>query len=149
MKDPVDHILRPQLPWRENVAITECGLNARKVPAITRDVFEARLRDLGQQRTAMLTCMTCDGAARRWGTWADDPRKAVEREIQWETARRRNDHGDNLRDELLAIAALIDAHPDEFASYLSETERRREWVERKAANAAKPKQPRPRPLGLL
>lgn len=31
MKEPVDHILRPSLPWREASAMTECGLNAASV----------------------------------------------------------------------------------------------------------------------
>ena len=33
MKEPVDHILRPKLPWRTGEgAITECGYDAAKVP---------------------------------------------------------------------------------------------------------------------
>jgi hypothetical protein len=31
MKEPVDHILRPALPWRgDEGAITECGYDANK-----------------------------------------------------------------------------------------------------------------------
>lgn len=147
MKEPVDHILRPQLPWRTDAGITECGLDASKASTLTREQFLQRLKDMGQRRTAILTCMTCSDTAQRWGTWEDDPRKALEREIQWETAWRRNDRGVRLRDELLAAAALIEAHPDEFAASIEATEQRREWLEKKAAMAAKPKQAR-QPGGL-
>lgn len=148
MKEPVDHILRPQLPWRSDAGITECGYDASKVKTLTRIEFFSRLKDLGKRRTAMLTCITCADTAERWGTWEDDPRKALEREIQWECGWRRADRGVRLRDELFAIAALVDAHGDEFGSLISETEQRREWNEKKAAVAAA-KQRRPREPGGL
>lgn len=86
MKEPVDHILRPSLPWRANgdAAITECGYDASKVKVLTRPEFFQRLKDMGRQRTALLTCMTCSDAAGRWKSWEDDPRQAIEREITWE-----------------------------------------------------------------
>lgn len=49
MKDPVDHIIRPKMPWRNDNGITECGLNADKVSTLTRTDFFKRLKDLGQQ----------------------------------------------------------------------------------------------------
>jgi hypothetical protein len=136
VKEPVDHILRPTLPWRDATQITECGFNAASVPTLTREEFFARMKDLGQRRTAMMTCMTCAQTAARWGTWDDDPRRALEREIQWETAWRRSDRGELLRDKLLAVASLIEAHRDEFDALLKASEQRREWLVRKAANAA-------------
>lgn len=136
MKDPVDHILRPQLPWRTDAGITECGLNASKAPTLTRDQFFQRLKDMGKQRTAMMTCMTCSDTASRWGTWDDDPRKALEREIQWEAGWRRTDRGERLRDELAAAAALIEAHREEFETYITNIEQRRVWNEKKAAKQA-------------
>jgi hypothetical protein len=141
MKEPVDHVLRPMLPWRSDGAMTECGLNASKVSTLSREAYFARLKDFGQQRCAMLTCMTCADTARRWGTWEDDPRRALEREIQWESAWRRDDRGVRLRDELLAIAALIEAHRDEFDAQLNATEQRRAWLEKKAENAKTKKAP--------
>lgn len=97
MKDPVDHILRPRLPWRgDEGAITECGYDASKVRTLTREEYFQRLKDLGRQRCALLTCMTCADTAGRWGTWADDPRLALEREITWERGggyRARTDRG--------------------------------------------------------
>lgn len=46
MKEPVDHILRPSLPWRASNegAITECGFDASKVKPLTRAEFFQRLR---------------------------------------------------------------------------------------------------------
>lgn len=136
MKEPVDHILRPQLPWRTDGGITECGMNAESVRTLSREAFFERLKDFGQQRTAILTCMTCSNTATRWGTWADDPRRAMDREIQWETAWRRSEHGQRLRDELLAVALLIEAHRDEFDASVRASDERRKWLEKKAANAA-------------
>ena len=117
MKEPVDHVLRPQLPWRtSDAAITECGFDASKVKTITREQLHQRFRDMGRQRTVILTCMTCSETATRWAEWACDPRQAVEREIQWEQRGRwsSEDHGKRLHFELLAIAELIEAHREEF-----------------------------------
>lgn len=141
MKEPVDHILRPQLPWRTDAGITECGLNAAKAPTLTRDEFFQRLKDMGQRRTAMMTCMTCSDTAKRWGTWEDDPRKALEREIQWEAGYRRTGRGVRLRDELHAVAALIEAHREEFDALVSAAEQRREWLEKKAAKQRRHREP--------
>lgn len=143
MKEPVDHILRPSLPWRPaGASITECGYDASKVKAITREEFFKRLKDYGQQRTAILTCMTCSDTARRWKSWEEDPRLAIGREIEWERGglyyRERDDRGQRVKDELVAIAALIEAHRDEFLSLVAEIEQRRAWNEKKAALAARP-----------
>jgi hypothetical protein len=144
MKEPVDHILRPTLPWRygREGAITECGYDAAKVRALTRDEFFARLKELGQQRTAMLTCMTCSDTARRWKTWADDPRHALEREIAWERGGgyyERNDRGQRLKDELVAIEALIAAHRVEFDELVRSHEQRRVWLQMKTDHSERKK----------
>lgn len=145
MKEPVDHILRPRLPWRSDEGvITECGYDASKVKVLTREEYFERLKDMGRQRTAMLTCMTCADTARRWGTWDDDPRLAMQREIDWERGsaywRARDDRGNRLRDELIAINVLIEAHRDEFSELVSAIEQRRDWLEKKAALSERPKQ---------
>jgi len=116
MKEPVDHIERPRLPWRpeSETILTECGFEAVKVKCLTRTEFFRRLKEYGEQRTAILTCMTCVQTARRWPTWEEDPRLALHREIEWESPWRRGDNGNRLRDELRAIEMLIKAHPDEF-----------------------------------
>lgn len=149
MKEPVDHILRPRLPWRgDEGAITECGYDASKVSTLTRAEYFQRLKDYGRQRTAMCTCMTCGDTARRWGAWEDDPRFALEREIQWERPgyRFREDRGQRLKDELHAIEALIAAHPEEFAASVAAIAARREWNAKKEdakrrAAIVPPKQP--------
>lgn len=150
MKEPVDHILRPQLPWRTDPGMTECGYDASKVPTLTREQYAARLKDMGQQRSAMLTCMTCTSTYQRWARWEDDPRRALGREIEWEVGAyysRDSRRGFRLRDEMEAIAALIEAHRDEFDAHVTATVQRRSWLEKKADLAAKPKQ-KPMPGGI-
>lgn len=137
MKEPVDHILRPTLPWRldGSGALTECGYDASKVKTLTREQFLQRLKDYGQQRSAILTCMTCSATATRWGTWEDDPRLALQREIEWENGwryRSSEGRGQRLKDELLAISELITAHRDEFEKLINDRERQREWLAKKA-----------------
>jgi hypothetical protein len=149
MKDPVDHILRPSLPWRTDGAITECGLNAAKVKTLTRPEYFDRLGNYGCQRTAILTCMTCSDTARRWKTWEEDPRQAMEREITWERGigyRARTDHGERLREDLVAIAQLIADHRAEFDETLERNIQRREWLEKKAAHGAKKPPTKPRTI---
>ena len=149
MKEPVDHVIRPTLPWRlpERGAITECGYDASKVQAVTRAEFFNRIKELGKQRTAMITCMTCADAAQRWGTWEDDPRLAMQREVEWERRcpyyrkHYEDERGTRLKDELLAIADLIESHRDEFDSAIREIEQRRAWNEKKASLAQRPKNP--------
>jgi hypothetical protein len=145
VKEPVDHVLRPSLPWRSaaDPAITECGYDAAKVTTLPREQFFARLKDYGPQRSALLTCMTCSSTAMRWGTWADDPRLAVSREVEWEGARwsgfgAHEKRGHRLKEELLAIEALIGAHPEEFRKLLAAIAARQEWRDRKAKNERAP-----------
>lgn len=138
MKEPVDHILRPGLPWRNGAgAITECGLGAEDAKTITRAEFRQRRKDLGAQRAAMFTCMNCSQTSDRWETWEQDPRVAMSREIEWERGgaywHARDDRGHRLRDELLAVAELIEAHREQFEAFIDAGERRREWLEKKAA----------------
>lgn len=156
MKEPVDHILRPRLPWRspDEAPITECGFDATKVKTLTRTEFFQRLKDLGRQRSAILTCMTCSDTSQRWGTWDDDPRLAMQREIEWERrvpyfARPSDERGTRLKDELTAIAALIEAHRDEFDVSLAEITTRREWNKKKEELAAKRPKAATAPRGIL
>lgn len=145
MKEPVDHILRPRLPWRspDDPAITECGYDASKVKTLTRDEFAARLKEMGSQRAALFTCMTCSQTAQRYPTWEKDPRRALEREITWECGWRGDRRGHRLRDELMAIAALVEAHPEEFRAAIE----RREWLEKKAARRNTKEPPHAGPAG--
>lgn len=150
MKEPVDHIQRPNLPWRTDAGLTECGYDASKVKTLTREEFFQREKEMGRQRTAILTCMTCSDTARRWKAWADDPRQAMDREIAWEYGngyRAREDRGERLKDELFAIADLIGAHREEFDAIIQSREQRRDWLEKKAA--MKQQKPASRPPTTL
>jgi hypothetical protein len=146
MKDPVDHIIRPRLPWRaqSEPAITECGYDASKVRTITRDEFAQRRKDYGQQRAALMTCMTCSQTAARWQSWEEDPRQAMGREVEWESNRWAKDRGDRLRDELVALAELAAIHADEFRVMMATIKGRREWAERKRQDASKRSKPQHR-----
>lgn len=145
VKEPVDHIERPRLPWRPTTepALTECGYDTSKVKTLTRDQFFVRLKEYGEQRASLVTCMTCMSTARNWPTWDVDSRLALQREITWEGPhyssfrgkvylQERNGH--RLKDELLAIAALIAAHPEEFKTLLAELDARQQWLDRKSKN---------------
>lgn len=122
MKQPVDHIERPRLPWRtaDDQVATECGYDASKVSTLSRDEHFARVKEMGEQRASLFTCMTCAQTARRHRTWDEDPRQAIGREVEWETGWRKQKNGQRLRDELLAIKALIELHPGDFETLLKQ-----------------------------
>lgn len=146
MKEPVDHILRPGLPWRDGVgAITECGLEATETKTISRAEYVQRRKELGPQRASMFTCMTCSQTSGRWQSWEQDPRVAMQREIEWERGaaywHERTDRGQRLKDELKAIASLVAAHREEFDALIETDHRKQEWLDKKAALAGKPKAP--------
>lgn len=131
--EPLTHILRPGLPWRVE-GRTECGLDGAHRPVMTRDEFGVRLKRLGMQRMAYLTCMTCYDTARRWPTFAEDPARAMGRESYMGRGT-----DDAFRDELRALAALVERHPDEFASLLGgigQTVRLADHVRRPKGRAA-------------
>lgn len=142
MKEPVDHIIRPRLPWRsaDEPQLTECGYDSTKVKSLTRAEYLKRFKEYGEQRTGLVTCMTCMHTARRWPGWVDDPRLALEREIEWEAPHWGLDRkiydrrGSRLRDELLAIESLIAAHPEEFRDLVAGIDARRQWLDRKSRN---------------
>lgn len=125
----VSHIERPALPWRTpEQQLTECGLPTNSYPTITRDETRDRLKEWGEQRTRMNTCVTCFDTANRWATWEYDPLDAIERAVN--SDRRDNSRGgywrrngltptdiapnSPLRADLRAIAILIERHRDEF-----------------------------------
>jgi hypothetical protein len=105
------HIKRPPLPWRTE-SLTECGHPTEEfAEVLTRDEAIRQHREMGAQRFAMVTCMTCIGTANRWPTFEEDPVDRLRREFYLG----RRPKGDLMRRELLAVAALIAAHPEEFA----------------------------------
>jgi len=122
VQEHVDHILRPALPWRED-GLTECGRVVTEATAVvTADEVKARIKRIGQQRTAFTVCMTCAGRTSLSRTWQQDPIDVLYRELR----RVSTGYGINtgpaatrMTAELRAIAALIAAHRDEFDGYLS------------------------------
>jgi hypothetical protein len=114
VKEELDHVLRPPLPWRE-VTMTECGLDPTGKKVLTNEQFIARCKEYGQQRTAMVTCMTCLNTVQRWLN-GQSLTAQVGREIdrvggKWSRA---HDDGGLLENELRAIQLLVEAHREEF-----------------------------------
>lgn len=160
---PVDHIAREIVPWRTDVELTECGITigelepARVVPV---EEIQRRVRDLGQQRAAYTTCMTCWGTADRWHRAGQRNRlgairreleglRYVEREPTRSFPEGQNARADRayLREvamwerrkrfdrELDALLALIGAHPDEFAELLAAREQAASLADARARRA--------------
>lgn len=116
--EPLTHIMRTPLPWRDATK-TVCGRPASQyrpdlvVPLV--DAIAMRQR-LGQQRFALVICMTCAHNCSHWVEWDANPVRRMAREM--------NDSAygkpDPLVDaELRAIAALIGAHRDEFDRFVA------------------------------
>ncbi len=121
MSEPVDHIERPALPWRLDERLTECGKPTDKVRAvITRDAAVAKVKQQGRRRAAMSTCMTCWGVAEFNRDWSQSPTEVVAREAKRNYGRGfGGEGGETLLDrELRAIAALVEAHREEFDGFL-------------------------------
>ncbi len=59
--------------------------------------------------------MTCWSTAHRWKSWETSPRDVIARDVH----RYGFNDEDGINEELRAIAALIDAHLEEFRGYLS------------------------------
>lgn len=121
MREPLEHIIRPQIPWRQAPAKTECGRGADAVEggSIGFEEFRRKFREYGQQRTAMTTCMTCYGRATTGATlredWAHNPAAVFARDIGGYSY----DGVEPLNTELRALELLVKAHPEEFAGYLA------------------------------
>ncbi len=112
-KRGIDHVMRPVPPWREP-GRTECGLDATAYPTISREQFIVRVRTQGKQRSAMTTCMTCWHTAVRHADWAKSPTDVIARDVNsW------GDKKEEITKELRALAALAEAHSEEFHGYLA------------------------------
>lgn len=122
--EPLDHLLRAPLPWRAD-RLTECGRPADTVASvITTDELTARIRRDGKRRTAFTVCMTCADRAGYATTWEAHPIGVLYRELHRVGAHRPtgvqpNPDFERMTAELRAIAALVDAHRDEFDAYLA------------------------------
>jgi hypothetical protein len=115
----ITHIERPSLPWRPERK-TECGLDVTRHATWTRDEAVEIGKKLGRQRFSMHVCMTCMGTAERHATWEVDPASCLVRHAsqmtltRWGRSKSATDEQRHFADELRAIAALIEAHRDEF-----------------------------------
>lgn len=111
--EPLTHIARTSLPWRDS-GLTICGKPVAQYAAgLVVNLADARVsvRRLGKQRFAMTHCMTCASNADRWTEWDDDPRERMAREIGYLGMTKTDPIIDA---ELRAIALLIASHRDEF-----------------------------------
>lgn len=137
MKEPVDHVERPVLPWRPEDRRTECGKPIGQFPPeriLTRDAVIARGREIGKTRTYMTVCVTCLQTAERHEPWDLNPAAVVARWAQASTWRWDEEDVSLLNRELRAIAALVAEHREEFDAYVRGLE---ETGDLSAARAAK------------
>lgn len=114
--EPMAHLPRPSLPWREGQPLAECGLRTEGLPLITRAEVLARVRRGGRQQAFRSVCATCWETANRWSDWEHDPLDAMAREVSPVGGRRTP----LILEELLALAELARAHPEEFQALVDD-----------------------------
>lgn len=119
MSEPKTHVLRARLPWRADEHLTECGLPAADHETLDRPTAAARWKEWGPRRAALIFCMTCVDTANHWPNWDDDPATVMSRECGRGRWREAGDDPPRLERELRALAALAEAHADEFADLLA------------------------------
>jgi hypothetical protein len=107
MKPRLHHIERGMLPWWTH-RLTECGRDPERYPTWTRDQAVAEYDRLGPQQFSLVVCITCRDTANRHPDWDHNPISCINRHTEWV------DDEPQVAAELRAIAALIDAHRDEF-----------------------------------
>jgi hypothetical protein len=124
--EPLAHVLRAALPWRNGPVLTECGkLPGGPAPVLTLHEFVAKVKRDGKQRTSLQTCMTCWSTAARYQavSWEASPVDVIAREVNWSRASAwpigTGGVSDKptarlFRDELLALAELVSRHREEF-----------------------------------
>lgn len=110
------HIVRPPVPWSMLPASSECGREASDLKStMTLDEAKQLREKLGQQRFAIVICMTCARTAGSWPTFEQDPLQRLGRE--------RNLYqkgGEQVRNELFALAELAARHRDEYEGLVAE-----------------------------
>ena len=113
--EPLDHVLRPVPPWRDQL-VTECGRPTNDLASVlTRSDFIAKVARLGKQRSSMTTCMTCWETSTRHADWAKSPSEVIARDVHGYAMRKTETVLDR---ELRAIAHLVDNHREEFDGLL-------------------------------
>ena len=127
--EPLRHIVRTSLPWREATK-TICGKPITQyAPGLVLSLGEARalVRDLGKQRAAFVLCMTCASYTDRWAEWESNPVARMEREVVGGAF---GSADPQIEAELRAIGLLVARHPDEFAELV------RSFVDREVVTMA-------------
>jgi hypothetical protein len=118
---PVAHLRRPVPPWEE-VRHTHCGRLIADVAKMgTVEAFAALVKREGQRRAAYDYCLTCTERARYTpGSWETN---ATEIALDWLGRTRYVSDGgrDRTTATLHALAALVDAHRDEFEAHRDAT----------------------------
>jgi hypothetical protein len=138
MAERKEHIIRAPLPWRDEDAMTECGLDARDALAVSREAMERKVHEQGQARAAFTSCMTCWQAVRD-NRWAEDRMGRSASVLLRHLQRAHNpEEAKRMRRELEALVLLVRAHRDEFDTIVRDAteavdlgERRRQRTEAK------------------
>ncbi len=132
-KKIIEHVLRPPIPWRRGVPLTECGLSVQGSNVLTREDFLRKVRDQGIQRAMLSTCYTCGETAQRHPDWHANPAGCLSREI---SSYARSDRRDQINRELRALAVLSERYRAEFEELMQD---QREIVPLSSARRRRPR----------
>lgn len=118
---PVAHLPRPVPPWEE-VRHTHCGRPIADVVKMgTAEAYLALAKRQGKRRAAYDYCQTCtDRLAYANGSWEMNATAIM---IDWLGRTRYSNDGTRFEvtASLHALAALVDAHRDEFEAHRDAT----------------------------
>lgn len=114
--EPLSHISRRSPPWRAPVK-TECGKPLGSTKNVTRAEAQTLINKYGQKRATFMLCVTCVQTSDRYRDWETSPTDVIAREG---TTRYGGGEQSEMDRELYAIAALIEAHREEFDGYLTD-----------------------------
>lgn len=114
-KPQVAHIVIPRIPWR-TVDRTYCGRDPQEFKKIASLAdAQRRWKEVGAKRAAYEFCVTCVETANRHQPWDQNPVAAVHYAYnkfgEWS---RESPERDVAFAELRALAALVEAHREEF-----------------------------------
>lgn len=125
MTEPIAHIARSVLPWRDaSDNDTECGKAVSEFArVITWDAAVRMVKDLGMQRAAFVLCMTCTSTGDRWRMRSDGTRAEGQCSFEGEPTERLSREFGKRRDqtdrELRAMGELVTRHRQEFDDLMS------------------------------
>jgi hypothetical protein len=110
------HILRDCPPWRDPATRrTECGRQGPDMATVELTEAARLVQAVGKTRAKEQLCITCFETAGNWPRWQEDPAAVVARECGAHGGRFGfSGKAEDFSHELRAIAALIQAHREEF-----------------------------------